>query len=431
MEKLVNTKEIQAISNDLAPAAVAPEPALLINNRSIESLSGALKPPLVSFVLINWNYARFVGQAINSIRAQDYPHFECLVIDNGSTDNSRDVIAQHVKDDPRFAIECLPENLGQLGAAFWAFARIKGGFVTFVDADDVLFPSFASTHIQVHLALPRSVALTSSNILEMNTEGRLGTGGYLNFTKHSADSYTVRGLRRSNTAVRVSTISEDGYARLDHNTVILPHSLGGWLWAPGTSNMFRRSILEMSVIKSGGPKFMRSADGHFNFLCHALAGTALIDIPLCGYRLHGANFFAARESVPALRQGTEKRAARSELNSRQTLEILLDRADFFAWILRGRYWTMIDQLTLASAQKLKMYYRAPGTVELFTRHVAKMRDVFGDKQTIQQLRRRFPVMVAWRILQKGAPDRIPPSFRLLFWRLEAKRFSLRMKRSKK
>src|ERR1035437_6166110 len=50
-----------------------------------------LKPPLVSVVITSWNHARFVGAAIDSIRGQDYPHLECLVIDNGSIDDSRAV----------------------------------------------------------------------------------------------------------------------------------------------------------------------------------------------------------------------------------------------------------------------------------------------------------------------------------------------------
>jgi hypothetical protein len=79
---------------------------LLVDGAAIEALSGgALKPPLVSFILINWNYGRFVGDAIDSIRAQDYPNFECLIVDNGSTDDSREEYARHVQGDPRFSIE--------------------------------------------------------------------------------------------------------------------------------------------------------------------------------------------------------------------------------------------------------------------------------------------------------------------------------------
>ena len=54
--------------------------------------SGVAKLPLVSLVIINWNYADFVGEAIESLKAQDYPDLEIVVVDNGSSDSSRDVI---------------------------------------------------------------------------------------------------------------------------------------------------------------------------------------------------------------------------------------------------------------------------------------------------------------------------------------------------
>src|ERR1700722_18169089 len=91
-----------------------------------------LKTPLVSVVVLNWNYARFVGAAIDSIRSQDYPHFECLVIDNGSTDDSRAVITRHIDGDARFSVLFLDKNQGMMGAWQIALDRVKGEFVTFL-----------------------------------------------------------------------------------------------------------------------------------------------------------------------------------------------------------------------------------------------------------------------------------------------------------
>ena len=85
------------------------------------ALRSVAKSPLVSLVLINWNYANFIGATIDSIKRQDYPWFEAIVVDNGSTDESRDIIAAHVGDDPRFRVLCLDQNLGQLGAFLEVF----------------------------------------------------------------------------------------------------------------------------------------------------------------------------------------------------------------------------------------------------------------------------------------------------------------------
>ena len=83
------------------------------------------KPPLVSLVLINWNYAAYVGEAIRSIENQDYPNLEILVVDNGSTDASRSVIADCVGDNGRARIIHLEKNLGSLGPSSTSSAKSR------------------------------------------------------------------------------------------------------------------------------------------------------------------------------------------------------------------------------------------------------------------------------------------------------------------
>lgn len=92
--------------------------------------------PLVSIVIINYNYARFLRNAIDSSLAQTYRNIEVIVVDDGSTDDSRAVIAS--------AHECvipvLKSNGGQASAVNAGFARSTGEVVIFLDADDVLLP---------------------------------------------------------------------------------------------------------------------------------------------------------------------------------------------------------------------------------------------------------------------------------------------------
>ena len=380
---------------------------LFVGGKSLGELSsGALKPPLVSFVVICWNYAQFVSQTIASIKDQDYPNFECIVINNGSTDDSGAVIENAVAEDKRFTIAHLPENLGQLGAAFWALDRIKGNFVVFVDADDILFPAFASTHLQVHLAVPRSVAMSTSNIVEINAAGELLTRRYDLFGKDGGAD--TKGLAPENKVVRLSTISDVQYRLLGSQTSTRSPYKGGWFWAPGTSNMFRRTVLDMCRIKGHSNIFMRSSDSHFNHLCHAIGGTAIIDHHLAGYRQHGSNYFSKTETIAGVRQGSPNFAAISRDTTRETLECLLERTAFFNWILAGRYWAVIDQLPNVHPELLPGYFGENATKDLFTRHIQKICDEFGYKISVRQICARFDRTSAKKIFRDGlAPENHP------------------------
>jgi glycosyltransferase involved in cell wall biosynthesis len=389
-----------------------------------------LKPPLLTFIVVNWNYGRFIGQTIDSIRGQDYPHFECLIVDNASTDDSLETIAKHVGGDARFTVEALPENLGQLGAVIWALQRTKGGFVSIVDADDFLFPNFASSHLQVHLALPRNVALTSSNIVEISQAGSMLTGGYMSFHTNCKHKDALKGLREGGSVMRLETISDEDYLRLHKNTAVLWPTWKGWLWAPGSSNVFRRSILNRTAVNGLGDKLLRSADGHFVPFCHALGGTALIDVPLCGYRHHGENYFAKGESVTTLRQGTRQYEEKSRVDSRQTLEVLLQNVDVFGWQLAERFWPTVDQLTRMPKEELRDYYSEPGVERIFTKHVASLLAFFGEQETFKKLRARYDVWATRRIFKRGLKD-TGPMFWARFWLREFNRRKARRRRSRK
>jgi glycosyltransferase involved in cell wall biosynthesis len=96
--------------------------------------------PNVSIVINNYNYGRFLGQAIQSALDQTYEQTEVVVVDDGSTDDSRAIIESY----GRKIIPVLKENGGQ-GSAFNAgFAACHGDAIIFLDSDDMLLPSAAN-----------------------------------------------------------------------------------------------------------------------------------------------------------------------------------------------------------------------------------------------------------------------------------------------
>lgn len=91
----------------------------------------------VSVIIPNYNYAHFVGDAIESVIAQTYNNFELIVIDNGSTDSSRKVLEEYEKEySPKLRV-IFQENRGQAGSRNRGVEESKGDLIAFLDADDV------------------------------------------------------------------------------------------------------------------------------------------------------------------------------------------------------------------------------------------------------------------------------------------------------
>lgn len=92
--------------------------------------------PLISIVINNYNYDRFLREAIDSALNQSYPNTEIIVVDDGSTDDSRDIIASYGET----IIPVLKDNGGQASAFNAGFAASKGDIVCLLDADDIFMP---------------------------------------------------------------------------------------------------------------------------------------------------------------------------------------------------------------------------------------------------------------------------------------------------
>ncbi len=98
-------------------------------------------PPLISIVIDNYNYAAYLAQSIDSALAQTYPLVEVIVVDDASTDGSRQIIERY---GHRVVSVLQPVNRGQ-GAAFNAgFLATRGDIIMFLDADDWLYPQAAA-----------------------------------------------------------------------------------------------------------------------------------------------------------------------------------------------------------------------------------------------------------------------------------------------
>lgn len=96
--------------------------------------------PKVSVIVPCYNYAQYVGDAINSILAQEYPNFELIVVDDGSTDNSAEVIQEVLKERGNASAVKLvqQENQGVSAALNSGLLHASGKYVATFDADDLM-----------------------------------------------------------------------------------------------------------------------------------------------------------------------------------------------------------------------------------------------------------------------------------------------------
>ena len=260
--------------------------------------------PLVSVVIVNWNYARFVGAAIESVKRQDYRRFECVIVDNCSTDDSVAVINASISDDGRFRLVRLPENDGHLGAALKILPELNGRFVNFLDADDLLFDNFLSFHVQAHLASKAPAGFTSSDIVTIDAQDALMMGQ--SAPPHEAERRRLRKCLRESRVPALPSIGEAQYAFLRSVTREAPPDIGRWCWSQGSANVIRREMLNLLAIEAERP-LLGGVDGYFLIPLFALCGVNLIGAPLSAYRLHGANDHSRLPQLTGLRAGNESR----------------------------------------------------------------------------------------------------------------------------
>ena len=90
---------------------------------------------LVSIVVTSYNKAPYLEQSVKSVLEQTYPHIECIIVNDGSTDNTEEVAQKLVKEYPQIQYYAKP-NGGISSARNFGIEKVKGEWVQFLDADD-------------------------------------------------------------------------------------------------------------------------------------------------------------------------------------------------------------------------------------------------------------------------------------------------------
>jgi glycosyltransferase involved in cell wall biosynthesis len=226
--------------------------------------------PLASIVMSSYNYARYLPQAIDSTLAQTYRPLEIIVVDDGSTDQSPDIIRSY--GDQVMAI--FKANGGQASAWNAGYARSKGCALFFMDSDDLLLPT------AVERAMERFVdplvVKVHWHAWEIDAEGRIS--------------------------------KEPGFMQLEEGNLrgqLLAEGPYGYVWPPTTQNAWRRSFLEL-VMPMPESEYRISPDLYLAALVPLYGNIALLSEPQSFWRGHGVNASYQNTFEDRLRAGLER-----------------------------------------------------------------------------------------------------------------------------
>ncbi|HEY5226773.1 MAG TPA: glycosyltransferase [Methylovirgula sp.] len=252
--------------------------------------------PLVSVIIINYNYGRFLRQTTGSVIGQTYPHVECIIVDNASTDESGDVIAALEAEHDSIKVVRRASNDGQTPASLDGLAASSGQYVIFLDADDSLLPHCVETHIFVHLSSRVHVGFTSGDMLQVcGDQVVLSTGEAMNnfIRKRLSRRHLLRPFRHPTDPAwpsqQLTEMAEKSY-------FVRPLS-NKWVWSPTSGLCYRRDAL---LLFSDNEALMHLRTGTDLYFAHgigALCGSVLIDVPLFVYRFHGSNIYSQRAQL--------------------------------------------------------------------------------------------------------------------------------------
>lgn len=209
---------------------------------------------LVSIVIPSYNHGRYLAAAIDSILAQDYPHIELIVIDDGSTDGSPDVLKKY---GTRFHWEIQP-NQGQVATLNRGWLMSRGEILGYLSADDVLLPGAVSSSV---------------SCLQRNPDAVLA---YCDFNLIDPGSAVVRRVRTP----------EFDYREM----------LTKMLCPPGPGAFFRRSAFEKAGTWHTGFKQLLDYEYWLRLGLHG----RFVRIPevLAAYRVHpGSQSFASTSRI--------------------------------------------------------------------------------------------------------------------------------------
>jgi glycosyltransferase involved in cell wall biosynthesis len=204
----------------------------------------------VGVVILNYNYAHYVSQAIESVLDQSSPFDEIYVVDDGSTDNSLEVIRRYT---PQITILAKP-NGGMMSAAFAGLEKITTEYVYILDSDDFVSPHFVEK-IMPHLL--NSPVKLHCQLVGVDDAGKLFDSIFPSYPP----GYNTEQMLEDN------------------------ENIGFYICPPQSGNIYRRDYLQRVNFSSLLPN--QVVDGAPALSAPYFGCVVTIEEPLAYYRSHG------------------------------------------------------------------------------------------------------------------------------------------------
>jgi glycosyltransferase involved in cell wall biosynthesis len=288
--------------------------------------------PLVTIVIVNHNYGEFIGQCIRSVDLQDYPNIHCIVLDCASNDDSLPVIEAMLDQTERsfFQLVRREVNHGHVMNSLSVLDEVKGAFVTFLDADDFLFPEFVSTHVKAHLNDVNSAALSVTDQIQVDAAGQVLAGTCHWHQKWRAfepgTAWTELTQARSWTSTSPYRMEPLDISRLHYIPAWWSSWLmERWIWGATSGIMFRRTVIESLAPPMEQPADLGhiTMDGYFGRFAHSVGGTLVVDGAQGAYRRHGRNIWSSNQVLGGqTANGARDQAARFRSQQRMARQVL-------------------------------------------------------------------------------------------------------------
>jgi glycosyltransferase involved in cell wall biosynthesis len=244
--------------------------------------------PLVSIAINNYNYERFLKEAIDSALNQTYPNVEVIVVDDGSKDNSREIITSYGNK----IIPVLKKNGGQASAFNAGFEASRGEIIFFLDADDTFYPHKVSKIVDLFARVtPKARDVTIFNYLKAVDEN----GSPLEIDKNSRCELPDFNKRRARNKPK------DGELYIISTSTEVYDHARKYRYIPflglSTSSLAMTRSLAEQIFPLPCEGVRISADDFLVKAAALLGDVYSTDNILSEYRIHGSNNWYGQKSI--------------------------------------------------------------------------------------------------------------------------------------